>query len=219
VETFTLQPPDIKSFKVGAKHIKKAAKKIRQKATQTGTVTTMKDKWQLECTHTSCTAGVGGAPFRTPALIPKDAIAYLGLHRDSAHGDNVKDEAQEHQTSLSDVPQPTAPGPGKDVQPAPQDQQLSRITCTITQTATIPAAVVRLVLSPIGYNVNVPPLHFTTQVQASPYKDAEENAKRTGCPNHTSLEAGQLLQPATQPRVEQWPREAPEVSDTKKIGV
>ena len=118
-------------------------------------------------------AGGGGAPFRTPHLVPVDALAYLGLHRDSAHGDNAKDETQELQTSLSDVPQPTAPGPGKDVQPASQDQQLSRITCTVTQPATIPAAVVRLVLSPIGYNVNFPPLHFTTQVQASPYKDAE----------------------------------------------
>jgi hypothetical protein len=75
VETSTLQPPDTESFKVGAKHIKKAAKKIRQKATKNGAETTMEDKWQLKCTHTSCTAGVGGASFRTPALIPKDAIA------------------------------------------------------------------------------------------------------------------------------------------------
>ena len=132
-------------------------------------------------------------------------------HGDSALGDNAKDEPKEHQTSLSDVPQLRAPGPRKDVQPAPQDQQLSRITCTVTQTATRPAAVVRLVLSPIGYNVNVPPLHLTTQVQASPYKDAEGNAKRTDCPNHTSLEAEQVLQPATQPPVEQWPTEAPEL--------
>ena len=34
VETSMLQPADIKSFKVGAKHIKKAAKKARQKATK-----------------------------------------------------------------------------------------------------------------------------------------------------------------------------------------
>ena len=114
VKTTTLQPPNTKSSKVRAKHIKKAAKKIRQKATKTGIVTTMKDTWQLECTHTSCTAGVGGAPFRTPALIPKDAIAYLGLHRDSAHDDNVNTEAQEHQISLSDVHHPPVPGPEKD---------------------------------------------------------------------------------------------------------
>jgi hypothetical protein len=38
----------------------------------------------------------------------------------------------------------------------------------------------------------------------------------TGCPNHTSLEAEQLLQPATQPPVEQWPTEAPEVSNTRE---
>ena len=164
-------------------------------------------------------AGGGGAPFRTPHLVPVDALAYLGLYRDSAHGDNAKDETQEHQTSLSDVPQPTAPGPGKDVQHAPQDQQLSGITCKITQHATIPAAVVRLVLSPIGYNINVTPLHLTTQVQANPYKDAEENAKRTDCPNHTSLEAEQILQPATQPPVEQWPTEAPELLLMTKTGV
>jgi hypothetical protein len=29
-------------------------------------------------------AGVGGVPFRTPALVPVDALAYLGLYRDSA---------------------------------------------------------------------------------------------------------------------------------------
>jgi hypothetical protein len=45
-------------------------------------------------------AGVGGAPFRTPALVPVDALAHLGLHRDSAHGDNVKDGTREHRTSL-----------------------------------------------------------------------------------------------------------------------
>jgi hypothetical protein len=173
-------------------------------------VTTMKDKWQLKCMNTSCTAGVGGAPFRTPALIQKNAIAYLGLHRDSAHGDNVKVEAQDHQPSLSDVPQPTVPGPGKDAQPALQGPQLSKITCKITQTATTPAAVARLVLNPIGYNVNFPHLHLTTQVHASHYKDAEETAERTDCPTHTSLDDQKILQPATQPT------EAPEVTNTKK---
>jgi hypothetical protein len=66
VETSTLQPPDIKSFKVGAKHIKKGLKKARQKATKNGAEATMKDTWQLECTYTSCTAGVGRASFKTP---------------------------------------------------------------------------------------------------------------------------------------------------------
>jgi hypothetical protein len=98
VETSTLQPPDIKSFKVGAKDIKKAAKKARKKATKNGAEATMDDTWQLKCTYTSCTAGVGGAPFKTPALIPEDALAYLGLHRESAHGDSAKDAAQKHQT-------------------------------------------------------------------------------------------------------------------------
>ena len=88
----------------------------------------MDDTWQLKCTYINCTAGVGGAPFKTPALIPEDALAYLGLHRESAHGDNANDATQEHQASVNDVPQLAAPGPGKDVQPAQQDQQSSRIT-------------------------------------------------------------------------------------------
>ena len=40
VKTSTPQPPNTKSSKVRAKHIKKAAKKIRQKATKNGIVTT-----------------------------------------------------------------------------------------------------------------------------------------------------------------------------------
>ena len=128
---------------MGAKHIKKAAKNARQKATKNGAEGTMEDTSQLECTYTSCTAGVGGAPFKTPALIPEDALAYLGLHRESTHGDNAKDAAQEHQTSLDDVPNLAASGPEKDVQPAQQDQQPSRITCTVIQTAAKQAAVAR----------------------------------------------------------------------------
>ena len=116
VKTSTPQPPNTKSSKVRAKHIKKAAKKIRQKETKSGIVTTMRDIWQLECTNTSCTAGVGGAPFKTPALSSQDAIEYLGLHRDSAHGAHVNNEMQELQMGLNNMHQPTALGPVKPTQ-------------------------------------------------------------------------------------------------------
>jgi hypothetical protein len=175
VKTSTIQPPNTKSSKVRAKHIKKAAKKIRQKATKSGIVTTMKTTWQLECTHTSCTAGVGGAPFKTPALIPKDAIAYLGLHRDSAHDDNVNNTAQEDQMNLSDVDQPPALGPVKDTQHALQGLQLGQTTCDVTQNATTPMVVI------------------------GPHEDAEQTTKRTDCPTHTNLDAQKILQPATKP--------------------
>jgi hypothetical protein len=37
----------------------------------------------------------------------------------------------------------------------------------VTQTATTPAAVVRLVLNPVGYDINVTHSHLATQVQSS----------------------------------------------------
>ena len=40
----------------------------------------------LECTYDGCTAGEGGAKFRTPALAPAQAVEYLGFHREDAHG-------------------------------------------------------------------------------------------------------------------------------------
>jgi hypothetical protein len=65
-------------------------------------------------------------------------------------------------------PYHAALGPGAaDDQPAQQDQQPSKITCKITQPATIQAAVARLVPNPVGYNVNVPTSYLTTQVQPS----------------------------------------------------
>jgi hypothetical protein len=82
------------SEEIDESHTDRDAKKARKKATKNGAEATMDDTWQLKCTYTSCTAGVGGAP-----------------------------------------------GPEKDVQPVQQDQQPSRITCKITQPATIPAAV------------------------------------------------------------------------------
>ena len=59
---------------------------------------------------------------------------------------------QDQQTNLYDVPQLAAPAPGDDDQPAHYDQQPSTITYNTTQPATIPAAVARLVLNPVGYN-------------------------------------------------------------------
>jgi hypothetical protein len=91
---------------------------------------------------------------------PTDREVIMGnsTHGDSALGDNVKYEPQEHQTSLSDVPQ------------------------------------------------------ITTQVQANPNQDDEEDAKMTGHPTHMSLEA----EPTTQLPAEQWPTEVPEVSNIKE---
>jgi hypothetical protein len=57
---------------------------------------------------------------------------------------------------------------------------------------------------------------LTTQVRASPNNDEEEDAKMTCCQDHMSLEAEHFLQPTTQPPMEQWPTEAPEVSNTKE---
>jgi hypothetical protein len=88
--------------------------------------------------------------------------------------------ATRHQTSQDEELHHAAPGPGEDDQPVPQDQQPSNITCNITQPATRPVAVVRLVLNPVGYNVNVPPSHLTTQVQPSHSPRLEqENLHRT----------------------------------------
>ena len=39
----------------------------------------------LECTYDGCTAGEGGAKFKTPALAPAQAVAYLRFHREDAH--------------------------------------------------------------------------------------------------------------------------------------
>jgi hypothetical protein len=134
VKTSTLQPPDVKSFKVGAKHIKKAAKKARQKATRNGAEATMKDAWQLECTYTGCTAGVGRAPFKTPALTPNDALAYLGLHRESAHGNYAKD-AEENAERIN-CPNHPSPEVEQVLQPArqPPAEQLSTVATEVSNT-------------------------------------------------------------------------------------
>ena len=98
----------------------------------------------------------------------------------AALGPGTPTVLQDHQTSQDEELHHAAPGPGKDNQPAQQDQQPSKITCKITQPATIPAAVARLVLNPIGYDVNVPPSHLTTQVQPSPSpRPEQEDLHRT----------------------------------------
>jgi hypothetical protein len=60
---------------------------------------------------------------------------------------------------------------------------------------------------------------LTTWIQASTHRDEEEDARMTHCLTNMSLETEQILQPTTQPPVEQWPTEAPEGSNTNKIGV
>jgi hypothetical protein len=98
----------------------------------------------------------------------------------AALGPGTPTVLQDHQTSQDEELHHAAPGPGEDDQPIPQDQQPSNITCNVTQPATRPAAVVRLVLDPVGYNVNVPHSHLTTQVQPSHSPGPEqENHHRT----------------------------------------
>jgi hypothetical protein len=56
---------------------------------------------------------------------------------------------------------------------------------------------------------------LTTQVQTSHHTVEEEDAKMTSRPHNMDLETEQITQPTTQPPVEQWPTEAPEISKTK----
>ena len=151
---------------------------------------TMRDIWQLECTNTSCTAGVGGAPFKTPALSSQDAIEYLGLHRDSAHGAHVNNEMQELQMGLNDMHQPTALGPVKPTQLTQEEQQLDQIKDVVTQNAT------------------------TTLTEViGPNEDAEISAERTNCPMHPNLDAQKILQLATKSIG------VPKIPQPMKIGV
>jgi hypothetical protein len=108
---------------------------------------------------------VPGAADDQPAPCDQHLSQDEELHQ-AALGPGMPTVLQDHQRSQDELHH-AAPGPGEDDQPVPQDQQPSNITCNITQPATRPAAVVRLVLNPVGYNVNVPPSHLTTQVQPS----------------------------------------------------
>ena len=87
--TTTPKATIVKNVQVKENKIKKVAKKARLKAAKDGTEEA--GKWQLEFTNLNCNAGVGGAPFKTPALMPEDALDYLMLHRESAHSHCVKD--------------------------------------------------------------------------------------------------------------------------------
>jgi hypothetical protein len=87
--TTTPKVTNVENLQVKGKQIKKIAKKARQKATKD--VTEETGTWKLECTNLDCKAGAGGAPFKTPALMPEDALDYLILHRESAHSHNVED--------------------------------------------------------------------------------------------------------------------------------
>jgi hypothetical protein len=94
---------------------------------------------------------------------PGPAADHAGLRDRAALGPVLQD----HQPCQDEELHHAAPGPGGDDQPVPQNQQPSNITCTVTQTATTAAAVARLVLNPVGNNINVPNSHFATQVQPS----------------------------------------------------
>jgi hypothetical protein len=87
--TTTPKATIVENLQVKGKKIQKVAKKARLNATKDGTEEA--GKWQLECTDLDCNAGVGGAPFKTPALMPGDALDYIMLHREPAHSYNVKD--------------------------------------------------------------------------------------------------------------------------------
>jgi hypothetical protein len=52
-----------------ARRSKKAAKRARQRSAKYGTTAVVEvEDWKLECTYNGCTAGEGGATFKTPAL-------------------------------------------------------------------------------------------------------------------------------------------------------
>ena len=51
-----------------ARRDKKAAKRARQRSAKYGTAAVVKvEDWRLECTYNGCTAGEGGAKFKTPS--------------------------------------------------------------------------------------------------------------------------------------------------------
>jgi hypothetical protein len=134
-----------------------------------------------------------GAADDQPALRDQHLSQDEELHQ-AALGPGTPTVLQEHQTSQDEELHHAAPGPGEDDQPVLQDQQPSNITCNITQPATIPAAVARLVLNPIGYNFNVPTSHLTTQVQPSPSpRPEQENTHKMSTMYEKDMERQQTL--------------------------
>ena len=98
-------------------------------------------------------------------------------HDQAALGPGTPTVLQGNQPSQDEKCHHAAPGPGEDDQPTLQP---SNITCKITQPATRPAAMVRLVLNQVGYHLNVPHSHLTTQVQPSHSpRPEQENLHRT----------------------------------------
>jgi hypothetical protein len=155
---------------------------------------TMTDEEEEEPHHAALGPGVADDQ---PAPCDQHLSQDEELHQ-AALGPGTPIVLQEHQTSQDEELYHAAPGPGKDDLPAQQDQQPSNITCNITQPATIPAAVARLVLNPVGYNVNVPPSHLTTQVQPSPSpRPEQENTHKMSATyeitNEEDLEKQQTL--------------------------
>ena len=65
----------------------------------------------LECTYNGCTAGEGGAKFRTPALAPAQAVEYLRFHREDAHGQRgAAAGGGAEKVQLSKIPRPEISG-------------------------------------------------------------------------------------------------------------
>jgi hypothetical protein len=98
---------------------------------------------------------------------PGAAADQAGLRDQAALGSGSPTVLQDHQPSQDEELHHAEPRPGGDDQPVPEDQQPGNITCKVTQPATTPAAVVRLVINPVGYHINVPHSHLATQVQPS----------------------------------------------------
>jgi hypothetical protein len=87
---------------------KKAAKRNRQRSAKYETAAMVEvGSWRLECTYDGCTAGEGGAKFKTPALAPAQALAKLGLHREDAHGQHgTAAGGGAEKVHLSTIPRP-----------------------------------------------------------------------------------------------------------------
>jgi hypothetical protein len=61
----------------------------------------------LECTYDGCTAGEGGAKFRTPALAPALAVTYRWFHREDAHSQGgAAARGGGEKVQLSKIPRP-----------------------------------------------------------------------------------------------------------------
>jgi hypothetical protein len=65
----------------------------------------------LECTYDGCTAGEGGAKFKTPALAPTQAVEYLKFYREDIHGQRGAAAGEgSDKVQLSKIPRPEING-------------------------------------------------------------------------------------------------------------